>query len=76
MLSSKSDNKSTTKSLGIRICCPQCGKPGMLKLKIVKGHKYVIIDHVNTEHSLGSLTPELKEFIKQEVLKQIDELLR
>ena len=70
-------SKSTTISLSriFVIECPKCHRPGRIKIKVVKGHRYVIIDHTDRQCSLGSLNEELKKWIIENVLRRLEEIL-
>lgn len=67
---------STTRSLRIRVTCPVCKRPGIVKIKIVKKkYKYVIIDHNDTEHSLGPLSKNI-DWLREKVMESFQEILR
>ena len=39
----------------MKVICPICRKPGTLKIRSIGFNRYVIIDHKNTQHSLGNV---------------------
>ena len=57
----------------MKVICPKCQKPGTLKVRTIKGKKYVIIDHRNTQHGLGPI--EDKDKIINELVTAFKECI-
>lgn len=65
----------------MKVICPRCHNLGTLKVRTIRNNTYIIVDHGNTQHSLGSineldliieqLTQEFKTYILEYIRSKI-----